>query len=109
MDTLFDIPFWNFGLSVAIAVEGSFAFFLMWTKPKAITRPQMLILLGIVVLAGYLMVDTSAAQVWQVSTQQVLPGVSAVTFLAILLRVAIFVGLSTYLWTEWKDQGQSNS
>ena len=103
MDTLFDIPFWNFLLSLAIAVEGAIAVGIQWTRPRTPSRPQVLTILGVTFIGGLLMVDTSIAQVWQVANQAVLPGVSVITFLAILFRFTIFTGLTIYLWHEWKE------
>jgi hypothetical protein len=106
MEALLDIPFWNFLLSVTIAVEGAVAIGLQWMRPRVPSRPQVLTLLGITVICGLLMVDTSVAQVWQVANQQVISGVSVITFLAIMFRFAIFTGLTIYLWHEWKEEGE---
>ncbi len=102
-DLLVDIPFWNLVLGVILGVEASLLFMLGWTRPKISKITQKRIGLGVVVLFAYLGVDTSIAQVIQVATNEVLAGLSVVTFIAILLRFAILVGLSTYLWHEWKE------
>ena len=103
METLFDIPFWNFLLAVVIAVEGAIAIGIQWTRPRTPSRPMVLIALGVILISGFLGMDTSVAQVWQVANQTVVSGVSVITVLAILFRFTIFTGLTIDLWHEWKE------